>query len=66
MSLAEKWKEHVEQMALKPGAGWSSFRIARMREAFYAGAEAAIKEIDPQNSQAAYIQQEIEHFKDRP
>jgi hypothetical protein len=43
----------------------SSFMLARMKACFYAGAESAIREIEPENSQAAYVLREIYDFNNK-
>jgi hypothetical protein len=66
VSLAEKWNEYRanEVQALDRKANVTSFWEARLREAFYAGAEAALDAEDTVDINALYT--EIEHFKARP
>ena len=67
MTLEERWTEHIGRFRERyPKVKPSSFMLARMKACFYAGAESAIREIDPGNSQAASVMAEIEKFSKRP
>lgn len=70
MSLREKWSEYrlKEVQELDRKANVTSFWEARLREAYYAGAEAVIELPDKSShfEDLAEIRAEIDHFRSKP
>ncbi len=61
MSLAEKWEEYRKKEELSPY--FAAHIIACMRHAFYAGAEAALKESEGEGLEGFSAQAEIDQFR---
>lgn len=69
MSLKDKWEEH-RRIYMQEFPNATTFLIARLREAFYAGAEVADKTWDEEvtfgaGPEVKSMRIEIDHFKNK-